>query len=307
MGSKRNRRKEGKEEWEAMGTVEDFTNGSGNLSGLHDTAAVGERGDSNGIDQTNSQSSGGRSRQGKGDNSSQLKHKVTLGPWTQAVSEVVQEMGAAQRAIKNLQSIFTIHTEDLDMIDVNKTRLDQLEEEGREKDEEIQRQENTINTLRSMDNKARASIQEEVAKMDRAKEELKQDRGKLNARIEVAMAEKRLSMDREFQERMTKHDKDHETRRKELEAEFAQKSIDNNTIVIALGAEKERLSATVQQQATKTKAQADELENITERYDLLERAKNSLRSEKQALKTELENMKKEFALNTKPTAYLYEF
>ena len=59
--------------------------------------------------------------------------------------------------------------------------------------------------------------------------------------------------------------------------------------------------------ATKKRLVDKCLENdeIKERYDILNRAKDSFRSEKEDMAKELETIKKEFALENKTAAYLY--
>jgi chromosome segregation ATPase len=305
---KRNRRREASSDWEANGSDESV-NASGNrsITELPAAGAVGESGDSIDDGQTDNQNGGGRSRRGKGRSPSQRKHKSTLGPWTHAVGEAVQEMGAAQRAINNLQGMFTMHMDDLGIVDDIKRRIGQLEEQGREKDTVIQEQKATISTLRAMDQEAMAAIESDRAQIERSKEELEQDKAKLATRISVATAEEKHKMKRDFAERTARQDKNHETRMKELNAEFARKIEENSTKVTALEAEKERLLVTVKQQEERLKAQADELYQLKDQYDVLKRAKDSFRSEKEGLERELEKIKKEFALDNKSAAYLYAF
>ncbi|KAH6668368.1 hypothetical protein B0J14DRAFT_658287 [Halenospora varia] len=308
MPSKRNRRKEANRDWEASGTDESYTNGSGthSVSDPVNTRGVGEQGDSNGNDHTNNQNGGGRSRQDKGGSSSQRKHKPTLGPWTQAVDEAVRDMGAAQRTINNLQEMFISHMDDLSKMDEIRRRLDQLEEENREKDDELEKQEHTISILTSMDRKARANIEQEVAQIKKDKQELEQEKAKQDRRVTMATAEERHNLNCEFEERTRQHEESHKTRMQELEDEFAQKRDENEKRATALAAEKERLSTVLKEQEKAFKAQADELEEIKEQCDVLNRAKDSYKKDKLARERELEIMKKEFALNAEPPAYFMQ-
>ena len=72
-------------------------NGPGNhiISELPDAGGVRQRGDSNGNGQTDNKINDIRYRQGKGGDSSQPKHYSTLGTWSQAVNQAVQDMSAA--------------------------------------------------------------------------------------------------------------------------------------------------------------------------------------------------------------------
>lgn len=87
----------------------------------------------------------------------------------------------------------------------------------------MQEQETTIGILRTMDEKARASIEDELKQIAREREELKQERTKLKTRVEVATVEERYTMQHNFEERVARHDQSHETRMKKLEVEFAKK------------------------------------------------------------------------------------
>lgn len=82
----------------------------------------------------NGHASGGRSPENKGISSYQL----SLGPWTDAVTETVQSMEIAHQAIKDLQQRFVQHKKDLGMMEDTKNRLSQLEEECQRKKVEIE-------------------------------------------------------------------------------------------------------------------------------------------------------------------------
>lgn len=61
----------------------------------------------------------------------------------------------------------------------------------------------------------------------------------------------------------------------------------------------------VDKQKKTIEVQSRELEKATEQCDVLERAKNSIKGEKRDREIEIEMLKKEFGLNSKPTEYLY--
>lgn len=309
MPRKRNRRKEANDDWEASGTDASYTNGSSSngISNPVDYEEVGEPGGRNGNDYTNNQNGGGRFSQGKEGSSLQHKHKATLGQWAQAVGETSQTLGDAQRTINSLQRILASHLDDIGRIDETSTRLIQLEEDCKRKDKVLERQEKTITTLRSMDEKAKTHLKNEAAQVEKEKKELEQEKVKLEKRVTAATAEERHKLKREFEECKKQQDESHEKRKQELENESVQKRDECNRRAAALEAEKERLLTLAKERQKEIEAQAVELEKIEERYDVLERAKDSLRNEKLAREKELELIKKEFALDTKPMEYLYVF
>lgn len=273
MGGKKNRRRQLNVDWYASGTDESDTNASDIQKISELPATVGERGESTGNGQTDSLNGDGRSRDGKRASPQHTKHKSTLGPWIDAVDEAVQGMDTAQRAINNLQGVFTAHMDDLSRIDDLKRRVDELEGECNEKDELVKSHVTTISTLMVMDHEAKAGIEDQLEQIAKEREELKGERTKLKRRVEAATAEEQFRMQRNFEERIAKNDETHETRMKELDIDFARKSKENSTRVTALETEKGKLAVTAEQQEKKLKTQADELDKIKEDYDILNRAK----------------------------------
>jgi chromosome segregation ATPase len=84
----------------------------------------------------------------------------SLGPWTQAVRQVVQNIGATHRAIKDLEDRFRSHLDDLTDTDETRNTLTKLKGECSKKDEQLTMLENTIAILRSIDTKAKADIEQ---------------------------------------------------------------------------------------------------------------------------------------------------
>jgi len=304
MAGKKNRRRQVSADWYANGTDESDTNASGDHKSPD---PEGEGGESIGNGQTESPNGDGRSRDGKRASPQHPKHKATLGPWTHAVDEAVQGMNTAQRAIKNLQGVFTAHMDDLSRIDDLKRRVNELEGECNEKDEVVKSHATTISTLRAMDHEAKAGIEDQLKQIAKEKEELKEERTKLKRRVEAATAEEQFIMQRDFEERVARHDKTHETRMKELEVEFDQKRQENSKKAAALETEQGRLLTETKQQQKTIKGQVEELERLKDQYDTLDRAKTSFKREKENLERELGTMKEDFAVDTKPPSYLYIF
>lgn len=303
MGGKRNRRRQADADWEASGTDESDANASGH----HKILAAAERGDSNCNGQRDTRTDGGQSREGKRASAPHRQHAVTLGPWTRAVDDAVQGMDAAQREISNLQRLFVQHMDDLGEIDAIKRRLEQAETELREKDEELQRHQDTIHTLTSLGQRSKADIESKLAQLEVDGKELAQDRAKLERRVELTTEEERHKLNRDFDKRVSEQDKNYATKMRELEVEFDDKRKENNTKVTALEAENSQLLAAKQEQLETINNQGSQLYHLTDQYDLLNRAKDSLRSDNESLKGQLEQMNKDFGLNTKPAEYLYAF
>ena len=180
-----------------------------------------------------------------------------------------------------------------------------MEEDCREKDKGLESQEKTILTLTSMESRARAKVEHEAAQVEKEKKELEQEREKQEKRVTLATAEERHNLNREFDKRTRQHDESYEKRMQELEDEFAQKRDENDRKAAAFEAERGRLSTAVKERDKRIEIQSDELAELNKRYDVLERAKNSIRKEKLEREAELELVKKEFALDHQPVDYLY--
>ena len=214
-------------------------------------------------------------------------------------------MGAVQRALGNLQGLFITHVDELGMVEKTKIRLYQAEEEGKEKDKELGRHEDTIRTLTSMGQKSKAVVESQLAQIDAERLELEKEKTKTESRITLAIAEEKLRLNRNFEERVSKQEENHEARMKELENEFARKSQENSKKATALEVEHGRLLTATEQQQETIKVQVKELERLKNQLDILERAATSFRSENENLEKELGTMKKDFAVDTKSAAYLY--
>ncbi|KAL5330685.1 hypothetical protein ACEPPN_000204 [Leptodophora sp. 'Broadleaf-Isolate-01'] len=301
IGDSKDRQRQASKGWETSVSDKSYANASGNhkIPELPATGAVDDGGESTKNRHTDSENDGGRSPEGKSASPSHPKQEIILGTWTQAVGEAIEGMGAAQRAINNLQGMFTSHMDDLSRVNSTNKRLEQLEEDCREKDKVLQEQETAIGILRTIDAKVIASLEAELSQITREKGELKLERTKLESRVE----EERYTMQRKFEESLIRVEKNHETHMKEYKAYFARTSNEINARAIALEAEKRRALATAEQQEKKLKVQADELNQLKQRYDILNKATNSFKSKKEDLEKELEIIKREFTLENKTVAY----
>lgn len=246
-------------------------------------------------------------RKGRVRPQSQNEHQNGLGSWTQAVSGTVQSLGVAHRALNGLQKTLTSHLNDLSKMEETQNRVILLEEERRGNAEAYKRLENTITTLTSMDQKAKANIISQQAEIEKEKKELAQERTKQEKRVSAVIAEERLKLKTEFDTLVTRQGESHDKRKKELEDECSRRKEESGKRVATLEAEKNKLLATAQEQKRTIEVQLAELDKIKEQCDVLERAKNSVKKEKKDLEAEIEAMKQEFALSPKSITYLYVF
>lgn len=300
----RRRRREAVD-WEASGTEDNLLNASeGSTNNRVDTVGVGERGDDSGNDHTTIHTNGGRPRQST---ASQGTQQLSLGSWTQAVRETVQSMGATNCAIQDLQRKFESHRDELMKMDEIMSRLAVLEKECEEKDNEIVKQDNTITTLTTRNEKREANIVGREKELDRKEKELDQERVKQEKRVAAVKAEERLKLENEYNQLTEEAAQSCDKRKNELEDEYARAKVLNDRRVTALETEKQQLLQTMDDEKRRAKAQSEMLEQSTEQCDVLNRAIASVRNEMRVLEKELKLIKEDFALNSQPRGYLYAF
>jgi chromosome segregation ATPase len=311
MPKGKGRRRKANVDWESSGAEDSISNEAGSDGS---TNGVGERGNANDSGHRIDHTRDGGPSKGKRGGLSQHKSKDSLGPWTEAVSQVVQNMEATHQAIHTLQEIFTSHSDNIEMIEQTRRRAKELEGACEEKDEKIRTQEAVIFALRNFDQKAKAEAAEAAAKvkegkqsLDQEKKKLEDDRAKLEKRVTAAIAEEKLSLNLEAKKYEAQLSKIHEKREKERDDEFAQRKDENDKRAAATETERKRLSATVEEQQRIIDARSDELKRIKDQHDLLDRATDSYKRDLKDQEKELKLMKEEFALNSKSKDYLYVF
>jgi hypothetical protein len=158
-----------------------------------------------------------------------------------------------------------------------------------------------------MNRKTEEIIKHQKEKIEQERQELEQEKGKLDKRVTIAIAEERLKLKKEFDKLVIEHGQSYDKYKKELEDEFATQREENNRRVTALEAENEQLSTTVEKQKATVEDQAKKLEKTIEQYNVLERAKDSIKRELLDREIELDMLKREFALSPKSKEYLYVF
>ena len=291
---KKGRRTEANGGWEDS-EADESHNGSGQQDGAGDHLS------NNGHASNNT--NGRRSRPSQG-SSPHHEHQSGLGSWTQAVSETVQTMDTLQRAIRDLQHQFTLHKNNLDTMDETRDRLNQLEQECIDKDEDIRNKGITITILKSLDQEANADIERKQAEIERERELLDQDIAKQKKRALLAAEEEKRKLEDELKTRSAQQEKIMKNRTEELEDGFKKQAAENNKRVTSLESERDRLRKTVKDSKGAMELQMKELKKVTEQCEVLEIAKNTFKKEKKTVEKELEMTKKEFSLNSKSVDYL---
>lgn len=303
MPKNRGRQKETNKAWEPNWS-EDNDLGINNSSHPVDAEEIIESGDDVETERLGRKVNSTRPQRNLSARSLQHGKSQSLGPWTEAVTGTVQSMGAAHKAIKDLQERFKSHEDDLKMMEQTRETLKRQEKECEEKDEQIRKQTDAITILSNMNVKYKQGFEEEMKKIEQEKQELEREKAKSEKRVVATMAEERGKLRGEFEKLINTHGQSHDKRKKELEAEFALLMDENNRRVIALDSDNKRLVTTMEEQRVANVALSLKLEKSTEYCDVLERAKDSIRNEKLAQEKEFKLMKMEFALSQKTKPYL---
>jgi predicted nucleic acid-binding Zn-ribbon protein len=166
-------------------------------------------------------------------------------------------MGATHHTINDLEEKFKSHMDDLVDMDETRNMLTRLEGECNEKDEQIKMLEGTIATLRSMDSRAKADIDQSWAEIKKTRETLDKEESKQEKRVIAVIAQDRLKLKNEFEKLTKEYDRSYADRRKELEDEG-----------IRMKAEKKQLVMTVEGQSKSLEAQSKKLNVALEQCDL---------------------------------------
>jgi chromosome segregation protein len=289
---------------EVSGTEENYVNGLGSTNNRVGAVGVGTRENDNRDDNAADPVDGATLHENGASRDNRDNLQLSLGPWTQAVSEAVQSMGATQRAIKVLQDKFKRHVDELTEVDDAKYELTRLERVCSEKEDEIKRQANTIDTLRIMDSAEKARIDQTWKEIQAKTEQLKEEKEKQDKRFAAMVAEDRHKLQSEFEERAKKHKQERKERKKELEDRFARAKDDMHRTVSDLKTENQKLVATVEEQEKNIKLLSKKLEEATQECDAWRRATDSVEQEKREVDQKLEMIRDELALNSRPTEYL---
>ncbi|OBT82963.1 hypothetical protein VE02_08464 [Pseudogymnoascus sp. 03VT05] len=182
-------------------------------------------------------------------------------------------------------------------------KLAVLEKECEEKDNEIVKQDHTITTLTTRNEKREANIVGREKELDWKEKELDQERVKQEKRVAAVKAEERLKLENEYNQLTQEAAQSCDKRKNELEDEYARAKVLNDRRVTALETKKQQLLHTMDEEKRRAKAHSEMLEQSTEQCDVLERAIGSVKNDMRVLEKELERIKKDFALNSQLREY----
>jgi chromosome segregation ATPase len=229
---------------------------------------------------------------------------LSLGPHTQATSEVIQHMSETYQAFRTLSDSYKKHMRDIQEIPKIQERCIELEKQCEDMKEHIKRQKITIDTLKEMSREREDDVKQYIADIKKEREGLeaekkKFDRQKENVekRIKVQEAEEKKRQDKELEKLKTEQDNQYENLKEMLEQGVKKREDEIKKRLTDLEADNGTLTKELNVQKGQVEEQRVWLANAKDEYDVLRRAKNSFKEEKEKLETQLKKIENEFALN----------
>jgi chromosome segregation ATPase len=251
--------------------------------------------------------SGGRNRS-RGD--AQSQPSLDLGPYTENVDHLLQNMRRTHNALKDLSITYGKHVSDINKAHTILRRCKELEEICKDKDEEIQEQQHAIRTLEKMDRQKEDKYRQQVEEISTERVKLAKDRADfektrdiLDKETTLLRAELKSKQEKELKELIVQQKKQFESQKEQLEEDMKKKEDEGEKRLIDLDAVNRQLSVKLEAR----QKQVDQLQtNLTEAQENIEdlkQIKTSLKIEKQELETRLKKLKEEFALSTRTTGF----
>jgi chromosome segregation ATPase len=246
-----------------------------------------------------SNSSGNRRNRGTTGSQSNL----SLGPFTETASKAIDHMSTAYKALQALSESYKEHVRDIEEVSTTKARCIELEnmckiqkdrirvlkEMGEEKEEEFAQE--------------MEDIKKERAGLEAEKKKFEEQKANADKRARIQEAEQKNKQENELEKLKKDQDKHYNNLKQQLEQDIKKKEDEAKKIMTDLEAANKTLSEQVEAQKAKIKAQEVKLTNAQEEYDILRRAKDSFKEEKQELAKHLKMLEDDFALTSQPIEF----
>jgi chromosome segregation ATPase len=252
-----------------------------------------------GHNHSTSNSSGNRRNRGTTGSQSNLD----LGPFTETATEAIYHMSAAYKVLQALSESYKEHVRGIEevsttqarcielekMCKIQKDRIRVLKEMGEEKEAEFAQEMEDIK-------KERAGLEAEKKKFEEQKENA-------DKRARTQEAEQKNKQENELEKLKKDQEKHYDNLKQQLQQDIKKKEDEAKKRMTNLEAANKTLSEQVEAQKAKIEAQEVESTNAQEEYDILRRAKDSFKEEKQKLAKHLKMLEDDFALTSQPIEF----
>jgi chromosome segregation ATPase len=229
---------------------------------------------------------------------------LDLGEYTNTANTAIRSMLATQDVMKDLAQLYATHVKKIELINEIQKRHDSLEEQCREKDEKIKKQDTTIDTLWEKTRAQEKQLAEERRSLEEERKELEEDKIKTEKdkatavkRLKAQGAEQESKLREAFERRLAELEKQFSDREKELDRGIREREEDHKHRLSSLDVENTALREKVERLEKEKEEHRTALTKAKDDYDDMTRLKESHKAEARMLETRLKAMENVFALN----------
>jgi chromosome segregation ATPase len=235
---------------------------------------------------------------------------LDLGAYTNTANTVIRSMLATQKAMNDLAQQYATHVKKIEEIDEIQKRHDSLEEQCKEKDEKIRKQDTTIGTLWEKTHDQKKQLAEEKKSLEKERRELEEDKNKTEKdkataakRLKMQGAEQESKIQKAFEKRLAELEKQFKDGKKELDRAIQEREEENKNRLTNLEVENTALSEKVERLEKEKEEHRTALTKAKDDCDDMTRVKESHKAEARRLETRLKAMENEFAFNNRASDF----
>jgi chromosome segregation ATPase len=235
---------------------------------------------------------------------------LDLSAYTNTANTAIRSMLATQNAMNDLAQLYATHVEKIEQINEIQKRHDSLEEQCREKDEKIRKQDTTIDTLwkKTRDQEKelaeeKRSLEEERRKLEEDKKKTEKDKVTAAKRLRVQEAEQQSELQKAFERRLADLEKQFRDREEELDRGIQKREEENKNRLTNLEVENTALREKVERLEEEKEEHRTALTKVKDDYDDMTRVKESHKAEARRLETRLKATENEFAFNSRASDF----
>jgi chromosome segregation ATPase len=235
---------------------------------------------------------------------------LDLGAYTNTANTAIRSMLATQNAMNDLAQLYATHVKEIEQINEIQKRHDSLEEQCREKDEKIRKQDTTIDTLweKTRDQEKqlaeeKRSLEEERRELEEDKQKTEKDKATAAKRLKVQRAEQESELQNAFERHLAELEKQFRDREKELDRGIQKREEEIKNRLTNLEVENTALRKKVERLEKEKEEHRTALTKAKDDYDDMKRVKDSHKAEARRLETRLKAMENEFAFNSRASDF----
>ncbi|KAH7342638.1 hypothetical protein BKA65DRAFT_295049 [Rhexocercosporidium sp. MPI-PUGE-AT-0058] len=226
------------------------------------------------------------------------------------MNDMIRAIDSVRQHMAEVDDLYEQLFQDIQGAVQNRKKVAELEKECQQKDDQIERQQDAIDSILERSGKKDEKLERkrlEIMEVEKAVEKKMADVEKLKARRELEAKQEELEMNKarkaQIEKQKAAQELELKARREKLEKEFRQRAEDEQKKVAALEAEKKRLSDQVKDLKTRNEAYVAELAAEKESFEEMAKLKGVFKEESTRSQKELQKMKDEFGLESKTLGF----